>query len=268
MPSRRAAERALEQLPVILEEAAVIRGQAVSILDKASRLGTVTVTASGVTRPDPGLTPVGIAQRQAEMGAQARSLADPLLEALNTRWDDAAATIRGYADGFRPELPDDARGLASISITWEGVRRRIESGRRLDRLIRETSSTDVLLALREWGSDFLRAIGEEAETFDASPLEHAVDRRLAELGDGLWLEALQWVDQLEGQERIWQIWRAHDFRLVRGIQANTVEAGMRAKTAVLMESNQQAFRDDVLEQLAARVQQRVDRSPTNLTTKG
>ncbi|RBY94826.1 hypothetical protein DQ244_06080 [Blastococcus sp. TBT05-19] len=168
--------------------------------------------AAGYSNPD--LTPEGLGKRRRQMEEIARTKAAKQLESLQAEQRQAAAQIRAWADGKRPMVADDdAAQLNRLTMAWANVQRALDNGRSMAEVITQFSDVPSLMAIREFGPNYLWATqprrsgmeGYGQQEPDTSGLVRSVEDRLAEVAGGDTAAAHRMRRELEAVEAGWSV---------------------------------------------------------------
>ena len=154
---------------------------------------------------DPDLSAQGLEKRREQMATLARQRASKLLEQLQQESRTTAAQMRDWAQGKRPRVEDDPVQLKKLSMAWDRARAMLDAGVPMGEVISRATDPSMLLAIREWGGDYLRASwvrpkglsGMHTMEPDTSGLARSADERLAQLAGGDTATAVRMLHDLD-----------------------------------------------------------------------
>lgn len=153
---------------------------------------------------DPKLSAEGLAEKRAELAAKAQLAATQQVNNLRVEHQQASAAITAWAGSKRPRIADDAVQLQKLSLAWDRARALLDSGRSVGQVLESATDPTMVLAIREWAPDYLRAstprqeglVGLREEA-DYSALARSADDRLAQLHGGDVATAVTMLRDLE-----------------------------------------------------------------------
>ncbi|MEV1018139.1 hypothetical protein AB0I89_32105 [Micromonospora sp. NPDC049801] len=168
-------------------------GQALADLRQIrTTLTTAIQDAHRSVADDQGLSEQGKTTRVHTLTAEARRDAERQVDALMSRVDDDADTVRAYVAEHRPQPQPGMEAIMARQTAWRRTEALLAAGRTPRAVIASTGDVEALLAMREEFPTWIQTQsptpgGMDALTFeepDATQIIRAVDERLAELTSG------------------------------------------------------------------------------------
>ncbi|RBY94087.1 hypothetical protein DQ244_01625 [Blastococcus sp. TBT05-19] len=193
---------------------------------------------------DPDLSPEGLGKRREQLAETARKRADQELTALTAEMRQHIGRVREWAESRRPRVVDDPVQLQKMSLAWDRARAMLDNGRSIRQVLAESSDPAMVLAVREWGPDYLRAneprdsglagYAQRPEPVDYSGLIRSADERLGELLRGEVATAVAALRELDVMEAGWQSRSANVGQQIVGGAHDPLQAAIEAHYAEQM----------------------------------